>query len=95
MIATAAPTQRALLAAADLYGDHLWALEDSMAELALLARSDGLEVVAQITQKMESPSSSTYLGKGKVQELVSLHKETPYDIILFDDELSPSQQRNL
>ncbi|MDP3046562.1 MAG: GTPase HflX, partial [Chloroflexota bacterium] len=65
------------------------------AELALLARSDGLEVVAQITQKLENPSPSTYLGKGKVQEIVSLRKETPYDIILFDDELSPSQQRNL
>ena len=95
MITTATPTQRALLAAADLHGDHLWALDDSLAELALLARSDGLEVVAQITQKLEHPSGSTYLGKGKVQEIVSLHKETPYDIILFDDELSPSQQRNL
>jgi GTPase len=95
MISTASPKPRALLAAADLQGEHLWALDDSMAELALLARSDGLEVVAQITQKMESPSSSTYLGKGKVQELVTLRKETPYDIILFDDELSPSQQRNL
>jgi GTP-binding protein HflX len=95
MISTATPMQRALLAAADLYGDHLWSLEDSMAELSLLARSDGLEVVAQITQKMDSPASGTYLGKGKVQEIVALHKETPYDIIVFDDELSPTQQRNL
>lgn len=95
MINTAQPKPRALLAAADLQGDHLWTLDDSMAELALLARSDGLEVVGQIAQKLENPSSSTYLGKGKVQEIVTLRKETPYDIILFDDELSPTQQRNL
>ncbi len=95
MITTAAPTQRALLAAADLEAEHRWRLEDSLAELALLARSDGLEVVGQVTQKLENPSPSTYLGKGKVQELVSLRKESPFDIILFDDELSPTQQRNL
>ncbi len=46
MINTAQPKPRALLAAADLYGEHLWTLDDSMAELALLARTDGLEVVA-------------------------------------------------
>jgi GTP-binding protein HflX len=83
------------LAAAELYGQHLWTLGESMAELALLARSDGLEVVGQVTQKMDSPASATYLGKGKVQEIVSLHKETSYDMLVFDDELSPTQQRNL
>jgi GTP-binding protein HflX len=95
MIPTATPKRQALLAAAELHGEHLWTPDDSMAELALLALSDGLEVVGQITQKLDSPSASTYLGKGKVQEIVGLQKETPYDIILFDDDLSPSQQRNL
>jgi GTP-binding protein HflX len=95
MITTAAPAQRALLAAADLYGERLWSLDDSLAELALLAQTDGLEVSGQITQKMDAPSATSFLGKGKVQELVALRKETPYDLILFDDELSPTQQRNL
>jgi GTPase len=95
LLDTKTPPQRALLVAADLPGSHLWSLADSLAELGQLAESDNLQVVGTLTQKMESPHSGTYLGKGKVQELVALRRQTPYDMLIFDDELSPSQQRNL
>ncbi len=72
-----------------------WRVEDSLAELALLARTAGLEVVEQITQRLAAPNPATYIGKGKVEELAQLRRELGYDIALFDDELSPSQQRHL
>lgn len=52
-------------------------------------------MVSELTQKMERPSSTHYLGSGKIEELVSLKSETGCDVIIFDDELSPRQQRNL
>jgi GTP-binding protein HflX len=70
-------------------------VEDSLAELALLARTAGLEVVGQITQRLAAPNPATYIGKGKVEELAQLQRELGYDIALFDDELSPGQQRHL
>lgn len=72
-----------------------WRVEDSLAELALLARTAGLEVVGQATQRLAAPNPATYIGKGKVEELAQLRRELGYDIALFDDELSPSQQRHL
>jgi GTP-binding protein HflX len=80
---------------AELPGSALWSLADSMAELAQLAVSAGLEPVAEVTQRLEAPHTATFVGKGKAQELAELRKKVPYDIVLFDDELSPSQQRNL
>jgi len=72
-----------------------WRVEDSLAELALLARTAGLEVVGQTTQHLVAPNPATYIGKGKVEELAQLRHELGYEIALFDDELSPSQQRHL
>jgi len=66
-----------------------------MTELALLAHTAGVEVVGQVTQRLEAPNPATYIGKGKVEELAQLRRETAYDLIIFDEELSPSQQRNL
>jgi GTP-binding protein HflX len=68
---------------------------DSLAELERLALTAGAEVVGQLTQKMERPNATTFLGKGKVDELKSLAQETEANLIVFDEELSPSQQRNL
>lgn len=75
--------------------DEGWRVEDSLAELALLARTAGLEVVGQTTQRLAAPNPATYIGKGKVEELAQLQRELGYDIALFDDELSPGQQRHL
>lgn len=91
---TAATADRAYLVAADLHGSLLTA-EDSLAELAELARTAGADVVGRTTQKLDSPHVATYVGKGKVQEIREQLVELKANVAVFDDELSPSQQRNL
>jgi GTP-binding protein HflX len=71
-----------------------WSVEDSLAELANLARTADAEVVGELTQRLERPLP-TYLGSGKLKELAALRSETGYSVVIFDDELSPHQQRNL
>ncbi|MBL7124563.1 MAG: GTPase HflX [Dehalococcoidales bacterium] len=72
-----------------------WSAEDSMAELAQLAGTAGVEVAGKLTQRLKAPSKTHYLGKGKLEELISLKDSTSYNVVIFDDELSPIQQRNL
>lgn len=72
-----------------------WSVEDSIAELAQLAGTAGADVVGKLTQRLPAPSKTHYLGKGKLDELLSLRNSTNYDVVIFDDELSPLQQRNL
>lgn len=67
----------------------------SMEELASLTKTANGEVLSQMTQKRERPHPATYIGKGKVDELLSLVEEFSPDIVVFNDELSPSQLRNL
>ena len=66
-----------------------------MAELALLAKTAGAKVVGTLTQNLDRPSPSHLIGKGKLQELIGLKDELGSDLVIFDDELSPAQQRNL
>ena len=73
---------------------QLWDLGDTLNELAFLARTAGAQVVGEITQKLERPTP-TYLGKGKLQELLDLIGALSPDVVIFDDELTPTQQRNL
>jgi len=68
---------------------------DSLAELEQLAWTAGAEVAGTLTQKLDRPDSATFLGKGKVEELRSLVQEAGADLVIFDEELTPSQQRNL
>jgi GTP-binding protein HflX len=63
--------------------------------LALLANTAGARVVGSTTQRLDSRNPATYVGKGKVEEIVSQRQEIDYSTVIFDDELSPSQQRNL
>ncbi|MCH8086353.1 MAG: GTPase HflX [Chloroflexi bacterium] len=71
-----------------------WRLEDSLKELGQLARSAGAEVVGTLSQQLPRPSSS-YLGKGKLEEVKGLRTDLHFDVVIADDELSPSQQRIL
>ena len=64
-------------------------------ELAGLAASAGTSVVAQLTQRRERPDQTTYLGKGKVTELEALVAHHDADVVIFDNDLSPAQTRNL
>ena len=70
----------------------LWRTGDSIEELAQLSSSAGARVVGRMLQKLERPSHS-YLGKGKLEELKQLRGS--YDTVILDDELTPTQQRNL
>ena len=64
-------------------------------ELALLVDTAGADVVARVVQRRDAPDPATYVGKGKAQELRELSLEVDSDTVVFDDELSPAQQRNL
>jgi len=75
--------------------EGLWSAEDSLSELGTLANTAGAEVVGKMIQRLRHPDVATYLGKGRTQELSDLKKQLGLDLMIFDDELSPSQQRNL
>ncbi|MGQ9682863.1 MAG: GTPase HflX [Anaerolineae bacterium] len=95
-MATQQSKQRALLVGAQVKGAQAeWALADSMAELAALADTAGVVVVGETMQQVEEINPATMVGKGKVQEIVDLHTELGFDLVIFDDELSPRQIRNL
>ncbi len=66
-----------------------------LAELAGLASTAGARVVGQLTQRRERPDQTTYLGKGKVEELRGVVEHHDADIVIFDNDLSPAQIRNL
>ncbi len=88
--------ERALLVGAKLKSERSgWSVEDSLAELAQLAITAGVEVGGQTSQNLSSINSATYIGKGKVEEIGALKEELSCDLIIFDDELSPRQQREL
>ena len=72
-----------------------WSVTDSLQELSYLAETAGAAVVGTLSQKLDAPSSTYYIGKGKLDELVNLREQVHYDTVIFDDELSPRQQRNL
>lgn len=93
---TTPPREKTFLVGVELYQQktHL-ALPDSLSELTLLADTAGLDVVGELTQKLDRPHVKTYIGPGKVDELKSLVEETRSQVIIFDDELSPRHQREL
>jgi GTP-binding protein HflX len=72
-----------------------WSLEQSLDELAQLANTAGAIVVGRLNQKLHQPSKNLYIGKGKLDELIELKDTLEADVIIFDDELSPLQQKNL
>ena len=80
---------------ADLKTESRWDADSSLEELAQLADTAGAVVVGRTVQRLESPNPAYYIGKGKVEEIASLKATQDYDLVIFDDELSPSQQRNL
>ncbi|MFC1961755.1 GTPase HflX [Chloroflexota bacterium] len=80
--------------AAKSHPDRLTA-EASLNELAQLARTAGATVAEKIVQQLPVPSQTHYVGKGKLEELASLHDRLDYNLVILDDELSSVQQRNL
>ena len=72
-----------------------WTIDSSLDELSSLAQTAGAEVVGRLSQKLDKPSSTHYIGKGKLEELINLKDQYQYNTVIFNDELSPRQQRNL
>lgn len=72
-----------------------WDIEDSIHELKQLADTAGAKVVGTLLQKRDCPDTATFLGKGKMQELAMLIQQVRATVVIFDEELSPSQQRNI
>lgn len=70
-------------------------LADGLDELAQLAMTAGAVVAARVTQRLPRPQAATYIGKGKVQDLRQAVGRHNADLVVFDDDLSPVQQRNL
>ncbi len=64
-------------------------------ELEFLAETAGIETVKRFTQRLAQPSARIYVGPGKLQEIADWCKEEEIDVVIFDDELSPSQTRNI
>lgn len=72
-----------------------WKINDSLDELERLCETAGMVVVKRDIQNMQNPSSSTFIGSGKVEDVALSVKELNCQAVVFDDELSPGQQRNL
>ncbi|ACY49592.1 GTPase HflX [Rhodothermus marinus] len=72
-----------------------WDVEDSLEELAQLARTAGAEVTDRVLQVLRRVHAATYVGRGKVEELKRLVAARKSDLVIFDDDLSPAQMRNL
>ena len=70
---------------------NLLNLEDSLTELALLAKTADVAVLGTITQRLNTPHSATFIGSGKVEELQAYALELGATVVIFDDELSPRQ----
>ncbi len=93
---TEAPRKRAFLVGVELQANpYHWPAEDSLNELALLADTAGLKVVGQLYQRLQQPMQKYFIGSGKLRELVALREQDLFDLVIFDDELSPTQTRNL
>ena len=76
------------------HADH-WDVEASLDELAMLAQTAGAIPVERIVQRLKHPDRHSYIGKGKLAELVASRHERGATLVIFDDELSPAQQRAL
>lgn len=86
--------EKAILVGVELPSSQI-SLSSSMDELERLANTAGVESTARTTQRLSSPHPATFIGSGKVEEVALLARELGADVIIFDDELTPSQQSNL
>ncbi|MCB0044647.1 MAG: GTPase HflX [Caldilineaceae bacterium] len=96
LIPTDAPGEHAILVGVELANEPgLLSLDDSLRELALLADTAGLDVLDQLTQRLDTPNPATLIGKGKLEELETAVLESGANVVIFDEELSPRQQREI
>ena len=87
--------ERALLIGLEKEGVSKWDLQDSLDELRELANSAGAEVIDTVTQKLQKPTAPYYIGRGKAESIKGSCQDRQVTSVIFDDELSPAQGRNL
>ena len=87
--------ERIIIVGVTLGGEDPERTEVDLNELALLVDTAGADVVGRVVQRRSAPDPATYLGKGKVGELKELSEALDVDTVVFDDDLTPAQQRNL
>ncbi len=88
-------TERVFLIGVQLKSRNRWQVDDSLDELAELAVTAGADVIGKGTQKLEAPVAGTFVGTGKAEEFADECRRRDIDTVIFDDELSPAQSRNL
>ena len=86
--------ERAILVGIDRPGSP-WPVDSSLEELARLVDTAGADVVATTIQRLNAPNPRTFVGSGKAEEIAELCRAHAADLVVFDDELTPSQQSNL
>lgn len=91
----APPPEHALLIGLERPGHDRWAIEDSLEELRELAESAGATVLDSVTQRRDTPSAPTFVGTGKAAEIAAQCAATGANTVIFDDDLTPAQGRNL
>ncbi len=93
---TKPPREKAFLVGSELTGGRsAWPAEDSLAELAMLVDTADIDVVGQLYQRLKQPFSQYFIGPGKVEEIAAQREALGFDLVIFDDELTPGQTRNL
>jgi len=95
MIETNKPLERAILVGINYHGQDEHEVEDNLDELSFLTETAGAEPVKRFIQKLDTPNPRTFVGSGKIEEIALFVGENDIDIAIFDDELSPSQIRNI
>jgi len=88
-------SERAILVGLQFDSSKYTHAAESLDELKSLAKTAGAEVVGSFIQKREAPDRATLIGRGKMEELQRLVEEDEADVVIFDSELTPSQQRNI
>ena len=95
MISTAAVQETAVLVAVSPKNQSAEKTKEYLDELEFLAATSGVKTLRKFVQNLERPDIRTYVGKGKLEEITTFIAAEPVDMIIFDDDLSPSQVRNL
>ena len=94
------PSERALLVTVQLdprfsAGRAIWSLDDEAQELSELSASSGCRIVGEVSARRHRPIAGTFLGQGKLEEIAQAATELQAQVVIFNQELSSAQQRNI
>lgn len=95
VLSTKVKKEKAVLVAGSFNPDDARRIKEYLDELEFLAETLGLRTVKRFTQKLDKPEPRSYIGKGKVEEIKEYVRSFKIDLVIFDDDLTPSQLRNL